>query len=546
MALKTRGKSKIRELVKEALDEVKEEEFPKDPTIEDDEERDLSADFIPGDIKQKRKDEVVIDQLLQDINGKQGYFLKLKKEVRPNEYMLMKVIESEWRRWADIETAVADIVKEHTKHAPQKWGSGAYRVEIACKTGMRGKRYDPIDMYINADEELVAPQVSPAVNPSVPSVDPSTQVASQMETLANLVSMIKQVMPQSPDPTAIQNQIAQAFQQGMTVKSNESNNTTTLLATMMTAMMGAMKDLIIAQKQNGGSGEVKQSSTEEQLAKLLGVMKDFGVIGPPKEVKEKSVIDFVNELKALGIDLFKKDEPIEQINRLKQIASLASEFMGMQGSGDRPSILEKLIDVLGPAVPDMIKNVKETFDKAVTAQQIASHNLDKAKLLGVQSQSQAQPQVQPQGVNEQVKQFFDQLYEAIERNNRMFYPIIYTSLIQDTAGVGLVNDIISQKKGAKELIELLQTYGGERFKDQTFINTKLVGYANGFILWLRNFAVPESVNGTAKVKESYDVWCNVCGTVYGYDSEQEYLADENKKCENTGCSGTLEPVKAKI
>jgi hypothetical protein len=274
-------------------------------------------------------------------------------------------------------------------------------------------------------------------------------------------------------------------------------------------------------------------------------MKDFGVIGPQKEVKEKSVIDFANELKALGIDLFKKDEPIEQINRLKQIASLAADFMGMQGSNEKPSILEKLIDVLGPAVPEMVKNVKETFDKAVTAQQIASQNLEKAKLLGPQTQPQSQQnnQVnQTTTVNDQVKQFFDQLYEAIDRNNKMFYPIIYTSLIQDTAGVGLVNDIISQKKGAKELVELLQTYGGERFRDQTFVSTKLVGYANGFILWLRNFAVPEQ----SKAKESYDVWCNVCGTVYGYDDEQDYLNDVNKKCENAGCVGTLEPVKAKV
>jgi hypothetical protein len=551
MALKPKRESKIKELVKEAMQEAKidEQGFPIDPSLEtDEEERNLGFDFISGEIRQKRKDEVVIDQLLQDINGKQGYFLKLKKEIRPNEWMLMKVIENEWRRWADIETAVADIVKEHTKHAPQKWGTGAYRVEISCKSGMRGKKYDPIDIYVNADEELVTPQTPTGTPQSNPPVDPSVQVASQMETLANLVSMIKQVLPQGPNPSDIQNQIASAFQQGMSLKANESNTTTTLLATMMTSMMGAMKDLMIAQKQPTPATVGEPKPVEEQLVKLLGVMKDFGVIGA-SPVKEKSVIDFATELKALGIDLFKKEEPLDQINKLKQIASLAADFMGMQGTAERPSILEKLIDVIGPAVPDIVKNVKETFDKAVTAQQIASQNLEKAKMLQSGTVAGALPEAPKEevpvnttqsNVQEQVNKFFDQVYEAVDRNNKMFYPIIYTSLLQDTAGVGLVNDVLAEKKGTKELIELLQTYGGERFKDQKFVNEKLIGYINGFVVWLKSIATLNSAPQQQKTN-GYEVKCSVCGTTYEYDSQEEFLADTGR-CDNQHCSGVLVPV----
>jgi hypothetical protein len=535
--------SKLREIIKEATQELKQDE-PDDPRITDDDEAEDMFFLRPR--SQKEKDQVVIDQLLSPIAGKNGYFIKLKKEIKPNEFMLMKVIENEWRRWADVETEVQNIVKENTKYAPQKWGTGAYRVEIACKGGLRGKTYEPIDIYVNAEEELLPPsntQTPAQTQPQNPPVDPSVAVASQIETLSNLVGMLKSVFPQSPDPSQIQTQIAQAFQQGMQMKMSESNNMTSLIVGMMTAMMTAMKDMIVAKV-----GEpARQQNPEETLAKMLGVMRDMGLMQSPKS--EKTAIDFAKELQALGVELFKKDDPLEQVNKLKQLASIAADFMGMSGTTERPSVLEKIVDVLGPSIPGLIKDVKETVQNAVTAQALASQNLEKVKTLPKPTTPATTPAENMNGTagaaaNAQVKAFFDQLYESIRTNNRMFYPMIYASLMQDANGQALVRDIVNGMRGAADVMELIVKYGDQRFQDKDFIDKQMIGYVNGFILWIQNMKQPEPVNNT------FDVICEKCGSMFEFASKQEFDAEQDKTCgvekDGVKCTGILTPAVANM
>jgi hypothetical protein len=539
------------------------EEFPEDPRL-DVEQLSGPERFVKG---QKHKDEIVIDSLLADIQGKAGYFLKLKKEVRPNEYMLMKVIESDWRRWADIETEVASIVKEHTKVVPQKWGTGSYRVELACKGGMRGKGYDPIDFFINAEEEFNPQQNGNNVGQINQQVNPEVAVASRIEELSNLVNMLSGVMPKPQDPGAIQNQIAQAFQQGMALKSNESNNSTQMMTALMTGMMGMLTTVL--QNKN----EPRIVNPEDTMSKMLTVMKDFGVLGN-KTTQEKTAIDFAKELQALGLDLFKKEEPLEQINKLKQLANIAGQFMGINGEGEKPSILEKLIDAIGPSIPTIIGNIKDTVEKASQAQILAGQNLEKARMLGNRPQPMIQSNVkteepttfqtlsnqpkqetpvaqqtetQQEEVNTQIKMFFKQLYENAKMGNRLFYPVIYTSLMQDQGGVDLISGIFNGTKNAKDLIHVLQEYGGEKFKESDFVMKYLVGYVNGFIVWLRQMnSVNEPIHAehAQEVNNAgYDVVCNVCKTVYSYESKEDFDNDENKQCEVKGCSGTINTIE---
>lgn len=581
--MSTRRKSPLKELIKESISDLRNGEFPEDPKLED---QQLSGPerFVQG---QKKKDEVVIDSLLSDLAGQTGYFVKLKKEVRPNEWMLMKVIENEWRRWADMESAVADIVKEHTKKSPQKWGSGLYRVEIACKGGMRGRPYDPIDIHVNAEEEFLNPQNGSIVN-GASVVDPSVQVTSTLDMISQLMNAVKGVIPAPVNPADIQNQISQAFQQGMSMKVNDGNTNTQMMTVLMTGMMGMMKELAMSRNDSA-----KVVNTEESFAssmtKMLGVLKDFGVIGNNNgNSREKTAIDFAKELQALGLDLFKKEEPIEQINRLKQIASIVSDFTGMSGSPERPSILEKIVDVLGPAVPKMIQDIKDTATQAANAQAIAAQNIERvSKRMPVKQMQQTQVieekraeemttyqkvsgsgsgkvvenngnmssgsmsgEPQETAMNEQVKVFFGQLYDSVKSNNRMFYPIVYTSLVQDQQGVELIQGIVSGSKNAKDVINLLQQYGDGRFRESEFVMKFLISYVNGFIVWIKQMVgqshnqeqVQESSNGRVQERvNGFDVICPVCKTEYMFESEQDFLEDD-KVCETKGCHGIVEPM----
>ena len=563
--------SVLKSMVSEAVQDLHGGKFPRDPSLLDDaEEIGGPARFEKG---QQRKDEAVIDQLLSGISGKVGYYMKIKKEVRPNEFMMMKVIESDWRKWADMEVAVSDIVKEHTKVAPLKWGTGPYRVEIGCKTGMRGETYPNYDFYINAEEEFMTPIAQMhGVGGTVaqPVQDPATAVAAQIDTLSNLVNMLKGVFPQPTDPNTIQTQIAGAFKEGMQLKVSEGSNSTVMMTTMMTGLM-SMMTAVMAGKQEGP----RIINPEESLSKTLEVMKNFGVLGQQQQHKEKTIVELVMELKAIGVDLFKKEDPMDQISKLKQMAGIAAEFMGMGSSGDKPSIFEKIVDVIGPSIPKMISDIKDATQNTVRVQQIAGDNIRNAsqrQMVGVQgSQGQSVPQGEPttysqmnqgqpggvvnnpQVVSEQVKAFFHALHESVMTNNRLYYPVIYTSLLQDVQGQQLVQGIVTGQSNAKNLIDMLQEHGDVRFKESEFVMKYLVSYVNGFILWVKSLAGQTQQQSVQPVQPAQqvnvnpvevDVRCVICGSVFTYQNYDEYVADENKTCGNGGtCEGALELVK---
>jgi hypothetical protein len=566
-----RKNSQMKEIVRESMEELRNGEFPEDPKL---------AEQLSGperfEHNQKRKDEVVIDTLFADISGKTGYFVKLKKEVRPNEYMLMKVIENDWRKWPDIETEVRNIVVEHTKINSVKWGTGAYRLEVACKAGMRGKGYDPIDLYINAEEEFNTPQVQGAG--VMGHTDPNVAVASKLEELRTLVDVIGGIVPKPQDPAMVQTQIAQAFQQGMQMKSNESTGMTSVMSTMMTSMVG----LVTAMMTNNRASEVPRIvNPEETLSKTIGMLKDVGAFGAKEQ--QKTIVDFAKELQALGIDLFKKDDPMEQINKLKQMAGIASQFMGMGGEGEKPSWLERIVDVLGPSIPKMISDFKSATENAAKVQMIAGQNIRNAQIPMAASTAipnapaesstmepttyqrmgggdvnpvPTQPAPQNAGQTDQVKAFFAQLYESVKNNNRMFFPVIYTSMLQDQSGIALVQGIAQGTHNAKHLIDMLQQHGDERFRESEFVMKSLVPYVNGFIMWVQQMAgvnreeMPVAENARRQMtnvrqKEEFDVVCGTCRTVFSYPNETAFMTDLEKNCGEEGCHGFLEPyVKA--
>jgi len=548
----SKRKSVVKQMIDEALSKVDGTGFPEDPEL--DREVGGPERFAKG---QKAKDEVIIDSQLADISTKEGYFLKLKKEMRPNEWMLMKTIESDWRTWPDIETAVANIVKEHTKTAPSKWGSGPYRIEYACKGGMRGKGYPPLDFYINAEEEFLN-NVGGVASSTTIVADPTTQVTAQLDMLGRLMDVVRGMQPAPVDPAKTQEQIAGAFEKGLAAKASDGSSQ----AQMMTAMMTGMMSMMTAIATNKPV-EPRVVNPNESLTGMLETLKTFGVLGnnQPAE-KPKTLVETLAELKAIGLDIFKKDDPMEQISKLKQFAGIASDLMGMGGTSERPSILEKVVDMLGPALPGMVKEIADASKNAVQVQVEAGRNIERAKLA---APMQPQP-VSHEGTtmnsssgavdmqSQQLQAFFNGLYESVQTNNRMYYPIIYTSLLQDPKGTELIGGVVNGSQTAKELIELLQSYGDVRFKDSEFVMKRLVGYVNGFIVWLRDMVKPKAyAEAAAEVPPSngfvapkgagVDIECVKCNTVFVFDSLEEFMKEESKVCGANGCTGALQPLQ---
>ena len=347
----------------------------------------------------------------------------------------------------------------------------------------------------------------------------------------------------------------------MQLKANEGSNSNQMMATVMTGMFGMLTAMM--SKQN--EPRVVNPSENDGLKGMLETLKTFGVLGNQNQEKQKTTIDFIRELKELGMDILKKDDPIQQMSQLKALANIAGEFMGMGGSGEKPGILEKIVDTLAPVLPGMIKDLKDT---AVSAQQVqieAGRNIERAKMIPTQPTPQGNTMnvggnANPTMSNPQVQQFFAGLYEAVLQNNRAFYPIIYTSLLQDANGQQLLNGIVQGTHTAKEVIEMLQQVGGDKYKDSEFVMKKLVSYTNGFIIWTRSLlkpqaeapaqreGAPERIVSTGS--GSYDAECQLCHTIYAFDNEQAFIEEENKTCEvmqnGVLCPGILKPIQTPI
>lgn len=100
----------------------------------------------------KHRDELVIDELLASVPRNQGYYLKLYRNVGPNQYELKQRIDN-YDAWTDLEWEITSIVRHNTKLNPSKWGSGTYRIVIWRDSGIRnGSKYRPTEFYIDAQE----------------------------------------------------------------------------------------------------------------------------------------------------------------------------------------------------------------------------------------------------------------------------------------------------------------------------------------------------------------------------------------------------------
>jgi hypothetical protein len=117
--------------------------------------------------------------------------------------------------------------------------------------------------------------------------------------------------------------------------------------------------------------------------------------------------------------------------------------------------------------------------------------------------------------------------------------------------VELVQGIAQGTHNAKNLVDMLQQHGDERFRDSEFVMKSLVPYVNGFIMWVQQMAgvkredmpVAETTRRPMNVrpKEEFDVICGTCRTVFSYPNEAAFLTDTEKNCGEEGCTGFLEP-----
>lgn len=354
----------LADIIQEEADEAKAEQFGADEEFDAD--RDLGFGAGPGQFHRSAvdKDAMVIDELLMSLPKNQGYYLKLYREIMPGKFEFKDQINN-YDTWTDLELEVCNLVKAMTrKFGAKKWGSGLYRLIIWKTGGIREKnKYPAIDVIVDAGDNEDA-----AANIHTGKVDPVEAANEQLGALGNMLAAVQNIMPKPVDPNVQFSAIANAFIAGKGENANGNNQMMQMMMTMMTAMITAL-----TQRNNGPAPE----SPDVQMARQLEMVKAMHAMvapsGPGAPVK--SMLEQIAELKAMGIDLFKKEDTIEVLAKMKAIMSSAGEIVPGAAPVERPGIFEKLVDAIAPSIPKIIGDLRTISENATLAK-----NVEAAKL----------------------------------------------------------------------------------------------------------------------------------------------------------------------
>lgn len=320
----------------------------------------------------------VLDELLANIPANDGYYLKLYKEVSPNEFEF-KWRFDHWENWSDLEWEITYFVKEHTKKSPKRWGSGRYRIVPFREGGMRGPmKFKPNDFLIDAGE---AEEIRDQGGDMNTSLQVSETIKSQLEAFKTMADLFK---GNSGDPNQVPNLIAESMQKGMDLSAAKENANATVKAAEITAGNSSMNQLIgmmggwINSQQNkpqdSGSKEVmslmiqnmnelmkmqltKPADTgiQTQIQTLSTVMVEMMKMQMNKPA-DNSMEKFLILAKEMGMfDKPKKEDPIDLLIKLKQ-AGLIPDHNKAESTEDQIGRFTGFLDKIKP-VAELITGV---------------------------------------------------------------------------------------------------------------------------------------------------------------------------------------------
>lgn len=521
--------SKVQEFIRNEMERERDaDEFPPD------------GEFLPPELGGSRylesarglaSDERVIDELLASVPQNQGFYLKLYKELRPNDFELKLRIDN-YSNWSDMEWEVTSLVRSYTLKDPKKWGTGRYRIIIWRDGGIRGDKFRPLDFFVDAMEPE---HTDPPVNTGNTSGD----MLSSLEGINAMIKTMREVNP-TVSPADMQKTMAESFSQGMRVAADTSNAKSSENNSMMTAMMGFMGALIQTLKPN--TPTTPPQDPVQTMAQLMAIIEKSRPATPTE-----SFTDQILKLREIGlIEKPEKSDPISKLTEMKSLMTMFADFSGA-GRGERPGLMEKIIETVGPQIPGMISNITNTVRSVVDYRMMREGLITKTDLArseGALPQSQLPPTRRPvagspnpattQTSEEQsmlaVKALLNELHQIVTNNDESKFQYIAERITQLFGSPQVLHDLASGAVSPDTLINQLKAFGGEAYQDAMFL-VSLESYFNRFIGWLKQAVVAPT--------GAFSVICSnpSCNAIFDYDTETEFDNDTNKNCDQ--CGGSL-------
>lgn len=471
-------------------------------------------------------EEIVIDELLAGVPQAQGYYLKLAKEIEPNNFQFKTRIDN-YETWSDLEWEIVKFVRSMTKKAPSKWGSGKYRIIIWKDGGLRGQKRPPVDIFVDAQEEEL--MLNQSNGKGEESLEQRLGSVSQIiETVGRLSPKTEQLNPKDVLDIA-SNAMARGQQMAIDKESKESNS----LAVMMTAMVQMMqqsndKFTQLLMQMNGNNNKQMDPLTMLLIKDMMESKKEKG----------QNPLSFIKELKEAGLIPERKEQGLTgELNNLLQLKEVAEMFGGGGGDGESGGLLDTLIKGIAPKLPEMIGNVTGAINNVVSLNKakLAAMNPAVAKVSPPKELPVTQEgEIQSEEDSKQVflRQFAEKLYGWVVNKQMDKFEELSKAIKFFTGGAPIVEDAIKQNTmGATDLMKFVMDFDKAHYGTDEEIKL-LNEYCEEYIRFIKG-------SGTL-----YGAKCNKCGAEYNYDSKAEFDADKQDgevECSEEGCDGTLVP-----
>lgn len=463
-------------------------------------------------------EEAIIDELLVSVPRAQGYYLKLYKEVRPNELELKQRIDN-YEHWSDLEWEVTKLVRDMTKRDPEKWGSAKYKIVIWKEGGLRGQKRPPIDFYIDAQESKIQLEAKAA--------DPIKSFEAQAASLGTFLESIRKFQPEAMSPSDHLRIVAESMKTGQELTQNKEGNMSSAMAQMMTAMVAMMQQsnqqmMQVIATMNGGN----KSITNDPVFMLLlnKMMEDKG--------NKVSALSMVKELKEAGLIPQKSETGLSgELKNLTMLMEVAREFGGGGDGEGGGGVLETLAKAIGAKLPELVGNVTGTINKVVefNKQKLAAMNRPPALPQNPPKEVPQEPeQTEEEKMRIFVKIFTDKLYQWVVNKDYTKFEEVTKAIRMLTGGAPVVEDAIKQGTMA----------AGDLMKFVTDQDTDHYG-SDGEKELLEEFVVEYINHIKNDGRQLVNVKCQKCEAEYNYDSEEEFKADldDGVKCDD--CGGDL-------
>ena len=487
---------------------------------EDNEELELD----PSEAAQMRqlsedvRDQNIINKMMAQFPSTEGFYGKLYYKAI-NGKLIFKHHLDMLEEVDDPELEILNLIKE------RGWEDGDYVLRIF-------KRGQP-----ECKQTITWSMATQSKIPSNgSSINKADNVQEKLAEMAGILNAVKDITspsnPVNPNDTA--KMMAEAFKSGAdTIKSTlppGEDTTNSLNKTIET-----LKSLGLLKTE-------EKTDFAKVMISMLPILKELGIIGQPKPPDVFAELLKFKELGLIKLANDSQEDTLGQVEKLKTLIEVVSSLTGVTGlvGGEKPSIGMKLIETLGPHVPNMVKNITDTVSNIAEVSKLKlSRGL--GGIAPTPSRPSFIPPTAPPNLEEISKDketlpepeaatmrnpIVQEIYDSIQSNNEEYFPKL-RDLINIYIGGNALDKLVGREITVFAFLQTMNQSLYETF----FTEEASIKYFNNFLVWHINEIHKNMVVGI----------CNQCGEQFDFATRQEFGAD-SKVCDACG-TGTIEEHK---